>query len=830
VRAIARGGGILFAGVTLLVVVAQPVAAQPAGVEVSSADSRQASRAQSQSAAQRRTVSDGRADASDDDPEPFRRVIYIEQNPAVSGSVAYRHGTGAAGSKTLKLDAPGDFRNGQYVEIDHAGGPCKIWSAGECRSLDNIRPMIAVHGAHGKCRYCVQISVLDNNGGISRALNPAGGTRIADAPNHLDRSNYVTIRYNRATKNGQIKPGDQAYVFWVSTAGRRGPWTKRGVMNLPTQGITPIVDDQGGAKLVYDEDQVPMLNTTEPPTPDPSDYWWIPDSPPAHDLSDWLLTRIAQGGGTTSLALANPIADPDGVKSARVNHDDGPPIQELFSHLGPHTEIVFGPRTYRFFQLMYGNGARSLNAIAIGADPANGSDVVVAGAGIDTTVLQMSPCFNAGDGIQIQGSPSNHVKSVVVRDLTIDNRACGFLPNGPTSAALDTSYAEDVTIEQVRAINGATATVWVGAGVGGYNFDQSEASGGWGDVFHADCGEREPCPRNILVAHSRFPIGGADGGFGVLSNNSLDAARDVHVDYNDFGCGAGFQGVVGGDFVGNQIITDNKHLFDAGLFAPDGIHNYGNSDLYIAFNNFDKKTAYGYGGTDSYGNPPSAVQLGDVHTGDNLNPVGHQGGRIRFEHNSVTTNEPINLFVCDRLASIENNSIHDFGRGPNHHGLHLACNPGVTANTSNVMGGNSYMGQAVAVYTGNAANVPRFTTWDSDAATGVPKLIDYPARINHAAEPTKIATRTSDGIQRQQTSISGIPPARTTVVSVVWASPFADANYVAVCSVLRSEPGPLTLRVHRIASQTATEVAVKLVNDDPKSAHAGTLTCQALHY
>jgi hypothetical protein len=256
-------------------------------------------------------------------PVSIAQTVSVDDIASVSGSMSFQLATGSYGSNAIELDAPGDFRTGQYVEIDHAGQPCSLWSVGACASLEDIIPTITVQGAPGSTSYCVQISVLDSNGGVSHPLNRPGGTCIGYAPDVLDSNNYVKIQYYRARKNGRTAAGDQAYVFWVSTNGPSGPWIKRGVTNEPTAGVDPVVDDMGGKKLVYDPDLVPLLNTTEPSTPDPSDYWWVPDSPPAGDLNDRLFTSITGGGGTSTLTLADSIGNSQGVSGQRVNHDDG---------------------------------------------------------------------------------------------------------------------------------------------------------------------------------------------------------------------------------------------------------------------------------------------------------------------------------------------------------------------------------------------------------------------------------------------------------------------------------------------------------------------------
>jgi hypothetical protein len=298
-----------------------------------------------------------------------------------------------------------------------------------------------------------------------------------------------------------------------------------------------------------------------------------------------------------------------------------------------------------------------LSLISIGDDPANDSGTVLAGAGMDQTFVEGVPCYNAGDGIRIGGSSTRHVSNVVVRDLTVDNHACGFLPNGPTSAALETNNADNVTIERVRARNGATATVWVAEGVNNYHFDSSEAEGGWGDVFHGSC-QRQPCPRNLWVTNSTFPYGGADGGFGVLSESPTGAPHGVHVVGNFFGCGAGFQGCTNCDFLNNHVSISNPHLLTAGLFAPDTTYPNGNSNLDIGFNLFDKRQEFGRYGTDIFGNPPSILQIGNANFA--RNPVQHQGRPIKVHDNMIEGTETYGIFLCADRVRLSKDQVSGF--------------------------------------------------------------------------------------------------------------------------------------------------------------------------
>jgi len=61
-------------------------------------------------------------------------------------------------------------------------------------------------------------------------------------------------------------------------------------------------------------------------------------------------------------------------------------------------------------------------------------------------------------------------------------------------------------------------------------------------------------------------------------------------------------------------------------------------------------------------------------------------------------------------------------------------------------------------------------------------------------------------------------------VTVTWDVPFPDASYKFTTSVLESvSPGTGGLRILQVESITAAAIVVRVVNDDPTSAHTGTI-------
>jgi len=85
------------------------------------------------------------------------------------------------------------------------------------------------------------------------------------------------------------------------------------------------------------------------------------------------------------------------------------------------------------------------------------------------------------------------------------------------------------------------------------------------------------------------------------------------------------------------------------------------------------------------------------------------------------------------------------------------------------------------------------------------------------------------GLKHQSVSTGMIAPRSSVLVTLVWMSPFADANYDPQCSVVDSMASTATVRVHHIQSITADAVKVQMVNDDGYRSHSGILYCLGIH-
>jgi parallel beta-helix repeat protein len=85
------------------------------------------------------------------------------------------------------------------------------------------------------------------------------------------------------------------------------------------------------------------------------------------------------------------------------------------------------------------------------------------------------------------------------------------------------------------------------------------------------------------------------------------------------------------------------------------------------------------------------------------------------------------------------------------------------------------------------------------------------------------------GLKHQSVSTGSIHSSSSALVTLAWATPFADANYDPQCSVRDLATGIGGIRIHHIQSFGATGVTVLVVNDDPRLSHVGTLYCLGMH-
>lgn len=85
------------------------------------------------------------------------------------------------------------------------------------------------------------------------------------------------------------------------------------------------------------------------------------------------------------------------------------------------------------------------------------------------------------------------------------------------------------------------------------------------------------------------------------------------------------------------------------------------------------------------------------------------------------------------------------------------------------------------------------------------------------------------GLKHQSVITPAIGPGSSAVVTLIWATAFADGSYDPQCSVVDSAASTATVRIHHIESFTAKAVMVRIVNDDRILPHSGTLYCLGIH-
>ena len=216
-----------------------------------------------------------------------------------SGSSRQTVGSMSAGSAALTLDSALDFANGQGVLVVGAGATF---------SASAPTATASVVGAAGSTTYTYKIASVDAAGGVGAPVT----TSVSNGAATLSAANRVAIA---------ITPGSgaAAYVIWKQTNG--GSW----FYLYSGQGTTYV--DTGLQS--YDQSG----NDRAPHRP-----WWVPSTPPSSSQNDWLVTTIADGGGTTNLTVADRPAN--GVSGATVLHDDTAAITACVNAGGSNNDGV----------------------------------------------------------------------------------------------------------------------------------------------------------------------------------------------------------------------------------------------------------------------------------------------------------------------------------------------------------------------------------------------------------------------------------------------------------------------------------------------------------
>jgi len=84
-------------------------------------------------------------------------------------------------------------------------------------------------------------------------------------------------------------------------------------------------------------------------------------------------------------------------------------------------------------------------------------------------------------------------------------------------------------------------------------------------------------------------------------------------------------------------------------------------------------------------------------------------------------------------------------------------------------------------------------------------------------------------LKHQRVRIEDVSPGSGTSMRLVWKDPFRDANYNVTCNILDTSLTSGALRLHHLQAVDADGVTARIVNDDAKLPHTGTLICMAMH-
>lgn len=86
----------------------------------------------------------------------------------------------------------------------------------------------------------------------------------------------------------------------------------------------------------------------------------------------------------------------------------------------------------------------------------------------------------------------------------------------------------------------------------------------------------------------------------------------------------------------------------------------------------------------------------------------------------------------------------------------------------------------------------------------------------------------ASGMKHQRVTTGSLGSGASTVVTLTWGSPFADANYTCTCAVEDTTAATASLSVVHIESKTSSAVGVR-INNTSAGAITGTLSCIAMH-
>lgn len=230
--------------------------------------------------------------------DKLNQVSINVKNYGASGSGQTTTGTINSGSNQLTLSSAIDFVNGQGIIINHAGATCTLSTP--------TAPTITATGTIGTTAYQYQIVAMDANGGFTAASTV---TSITNGNATLSITNYNAISWSTVTNAS-------AYAVYGRVNGN---------MNLLAVTNSNSFNDTGHTSISV---------VTIP--------FFLPLTPPTTAKSDWLVTTISSGAGTTTLTLAANATTTG--SSVYVAHDDTAALQNAINAMKTSTvKTLFVP-------------------------------------------------------------------------------------------------------------------------------------------------------------------------------------------------------------------------------------------------------------------------------------------------------------------------------------------------------------------------------------------------------------------------------------------------------------------------------------------------------
>ena len=257
-----------------------------------------------------------------------------------SGSSETTGGTIFAGSNTLSLTSPIDFKDGEGIFIPNAGPLSSL--------VTPPAPTVSVAGGpRGNGTYGYQVVAIDSQNGGSAAssvgLVTNGpptlgglGPNASGAGLPIYKASWIGISVTDV-------PGAHTYAIYRVQV-PSGSNLSTGYLGLYTITNTPFLDYGQAVRT--------------PPA-------GIPATPPSNPFGDSLVTTIVSGAGTTNLVLAQAAAT--SVSNDRIYHDDTQAFEAALAtrpsrlYIPPGTYGISSPITDSTANgVVYGDGSTSL--------------------------------------------------------------------------------------------------------------------------------------------------------------------------------------------------------------------------------------------------------------------------------------------------------------------------------------------------------------------------------------------------------------------------------------------------------------------------------------